>query len=113
MNEEMDNKHGLAVERVFAIARNLAHITCDGLRERQYISDNTLSSIELYLDVALDGSIESNLSERYRLAAMETREKVNDVLSRGHGIRAGKRIAMLSLERARRTVLDQDRSATI
>lgn len=113
MNEEMDNKHGLAIERVFEIARNLAYITCDGLRERQHISDNTLSSIELYLDVALNESIESNMSERYQLASTEIRENVNDVLSRRHGIRAGKRIAMLSLERARRTVLDQDRSATI
>ncbi len=110
MNEQMDDKHDLAIERVFEIARGLAHFACDGLRERQHISDNTLDSIELYLDIALDQTIESTVSERYRLAAAQTREKVNDVLSRGHGIRVGNRIARLSLERAKLAVLDQDRS---
>ncbi len=109
--EEKDATYELSVNRAFRIAQGLARVACTGLTEQQHITKKSLDAIELYLKIVLAESIgpdsreTSDINEKYVLASRAVRESVEDVVTRAHAIRAGKRIAVSSLQLARRTVL--------
>lgn len=111
MREEMDTPYELAVDRAFEIARGLASVACTGLREQQHITEKTLDAIKLYLSVVLAESAEPDIrekpdmTEKYALAARAVRDSDGDVVTRARAIRAGERIAVSSLQLARRAVL--------
>ncbi|MBC7869181.1 hypothetical protein H7X69_03340 [Candidatus Saccharibacteria bacterium] len=108
MSEELDIKYELAIDRVFETARELASVACAGLREQEFITDETLCALELYLSIALTESDKSDVSKKYRLAATATRNNGNSIVSQAYAIKAGKRTAVRSLQLARRIVLKQD-----
>ena len=111
MHEEMDTTYELAVDRAFEIARGLASVACAGLREQQHVTDKTLDAIKLYLSIVLaegigpDSREKPDMTEKYALATREVRDSNDDVVSRARAIRAGERIAVSSLQLARRAVL--------
>lgn len=113
MNEEMDFKHELAVDRVFEIARKLAEAACLVLQNR-HLTDETYNGIMLYTRVALT-EISKNEDEpaltqngRYWRAATETRNENKNIYSQALAIRIGRLISIRALQQARLIVLTQD-----
>lgn len=101
------------IDRTFELARKRADATCKNLEqfvEQGLIAAETLVAIRSFLNFAL-GESTSDAYERFKYATLETRKGEDEISNRrahAHGIRAGERIAIRSLRKARRAKLNED-----
>jgi len=114
-----ENPYGLAVDRVFTIARGLANIACLGLTTQPHLSEQVLDGIETYVGVSLAPTEGKGASTKERcLLANEAiwKSTKKDSSESDHLtpkqaaliVATGGRMTLHVLREARLTVLKQD-----